>query len=567
MKHSKHIFKHLLVALWALALLPSACRDEQWKEHNKLSEEGAGKSLTEVIRENPAWSRFYEALAATGYDKVLEQSNKFTVFAPENSAWEQVDMGDIDNLKLVVASHIVHGKRLSGEAALDEPMQAVSGKMIRYNKDEGTFNGASLATPLNCVAGNGVAHAVDKLIEVKKNIWDYVQGMDYAQAVFIKSLNRKIVDETKIPSSGLIADTMWLDVNNFLTAVPLNDETRLMTYIVMQNAAYEALYNKYLPYFKFTNQEYVTKFNVCQDFAFDSIVDITERDTATNMFGVKVPVGGVEILDRYDASNGRVYVIKGTSVRLREKIKPVFIEGEDFLRSAGNNFVFKRDRRWARGRYDIQLSCRTRQIDSIAVVDSMGVPVPSVVTGQDSIEARATVFRPIDNADAIVVSIQNFWIEYKATVNSVPYEIYYVAYDDIGGSITHSPDSGITMRLEQKLFISMPQQQSLSYDKNLIWNNYLGDTVCFVGQNLAGPTVNVPAGYVPPLTQLKKWSLYRDSQMLDFPLTGADATVMNVTAAGEMTLWLCNTTRDKGTRTQGMLFLDYIKLAPKLPDE
>jgi hypothetical protein len=67
---------------------------------------------------------------------------------------------------------------------------------------------------------------------------------------------------------------------------------------------------------------------------------------------------------------------------------------------------------------------------------------------------------------------------------------------------------------------------------------------------------------------MKQWTLSSDvNQYIDTPVTTPDASIMEVDRVGELTMWLCNTARSNATSAQGMLFLDYIKLVPKLPEE
>lgn len=524
------------------------------------------KNLLEVVKENQEWSKFREALEITGYDKLLEQANNFTVFIPDNSAWASVDMGNLIELKLIVLSHIVHEKRLSSDKSLYTFMQAISTKPVKYNADDETFNGASIVS-VDHVASNGVIHTLDKVMEVKKSIWEYLRSINYKQVDFINSLSDSVVDMSRSVEIGVdengvsVYDVTWKYVNNFLTEVPLDDESKIMTYVVMRDGGYDALYNKYAPYFQNVSEDqtpYDIGFNVCGDMAFEGLVDITAHDTLANMFGVKVPLKNVTIDAAYEASNGRVYVIDRTSIRLREKVKPIIIEGENYSRTSDNLFVFTRYRRWASGLYDVHLCSKVEQKDTIVtpIVDEFNNPIRNV-TGGDSVTVAvlSKTFNTPGSDDAVRSNINNFFIEYYANVNSVPYEIYYVAYDDVEGHYTPVNQS---MRLEQKLFISRPGATRLAKDGDKILNNYLGDTICFVGQDVAG---------VHKLTQLSMWTLDEKNQLLKKALIGASAKTMQVPYTGWLNMWLCNTTRSTATRAQGMLYLDYIKLVPILPND
>jgi hypothetical protein len=163
--------------------------------------------------------------------------------------------------------------------------------------------------------------------------------------------------------------------------------------------------------------------------------------------------------------------------------------------------------------------------------------------------------------DAVRADANNFYVEYMIrSTPSARYKIYYVAYDDIAG---HYTPANQALRIEQKLFISLPGT-SLAKEVDKVVNNYLGDTICFVGRDTAGVG--------PKLTQLSMWTLNASNQTLKTqmatpPLGMSDTETLVVPYYGALTMWLCNTTRSTTSREQGMLFLDYIKLVPILPDE
>ena len=205
-----------------------------------------------------------------------------------------------------------------------------------------------------------------------------------------------------------------------------------------------------------------------------------------------------------------------------------------------------RFKRWASGEKDIMLNCRFVQSDVIHVTGSKG---------QDSTYTQSKTFY-WDNNGALA-NTQNFHIKYQTSVNSVDYEIRYVAYDDIDW---HFSDPNHIFRFEQKLFVSMPGEPELGYSTaNGVINNYLGDKVAFVSQDTAG---------IHKERVMRKWDLVNNTtQYISKPIEKDDSGIMSVPASGKLTMWLCNTARTNATSAQGMLFLDYILLVPKLPAE
>jgi uncharacterized surface protein with fasciclin (FAS1) repeats len=561
-----------LTATCAVVLLLFACRPDPWDNHIKESGQAAGLSLLDVVRENADWSSFYQALTATGYDSLLQSANTYTVFAPLNSAWSSVKMSDVAALRKIVANHIAYEKRLSTDRLQSESLQMISGKIVSYSAATQSFNGAKVTSP-DHVASNGVLHVTDKLVEVLDNVWDNITKIrSNSQVTYLRSLSHREMDMARSVQTGVdmtgqpVYDTVWVEVNDFLKEAPLNDESREWTYIVVKNEGFGALYEKYKPYFTALNDDVggtltasLTSLNICRDFVFEGRVDIRQHDTITGIYGVKAPVKNAVIDTVYESSNGRVYVIDGSNILLREKIKPVIIEGEDFVDASDRSFVYRRYKQWASGDYDVMLSGQTEQTDTVFVLDSLGARIPSLVTGTDSFKVENKTFTTPSGAEASRANVNNFYIAYKAPVNSVSYHVYYVAFDDIS---SFSSDANHILRIEQKLFISMPGKPALkkgnSASADAVTNGHLGDTICLVGLDTAG---------IRRETQLKPWTLDAKTQFLKRPLEAPQAAVLTAPNVGELTLWLCNTTRRNTTRKQGMMFLDYIKLVPILEEK
>jgi uncharacterized surface protein with fasciclin (FAS1) repeats len=633
-------FIYILEAIFLLIV--AGCRDQQWDEHGKKTVEGLNMYLLQDIQANPDAANFYKALITTGYDQLLASGNSFTVLVPENKAWADVDMTDKEALSRIVANHIVYGKKLQSDQSLYESLLLANGKILNYSVMQ-SFNGAQITT-YDHVAGNGVFHFTDKLVEWKANIWEYIKAQNFKQPAFIKSLDYQIMDIEKSPQTGVdptgkpVYDTARVVVNDFLNRVPINDESRILTYILLQDEGFDALHEKYAPYFKMKTSaqtDSVVSFNICQDFVFEGIIDIANADTLTNLYGMKVPVKGVKVVDSYYASNGKIYVIDRSSVLLREKIRPIVIEGEDYNATNLNAWLIKRYRTWASGTYDMVFNYSATQRDTIR--DEFGQPLQAVRWNRpnhnppqlpsDTLKGinydNSTIlasnnyikfldkYEDIRHADSVrttnfgskdtnvipgSIRISHGYVEYKPQVNSVKYEIHYVAYDDVAD---HIPDANRAYKFFQKLFVSMPGEKLLIREEggsNLIKNNYLGDLTCFVTQDTAGifkerkmrkweltntwnyfyrnTTAYKPAANPPHPAAVGELRVSENQTAIQFiksPVQGPDAEILEVPWSGELTMWLTNTaynpTNTSDQFWQGWLFMDYIKLVPVLPEE
>lgn len=554
----KHISKYLLlIPLLAIVLLLGGCNDAAWNDH--VGKDQLLKyNLVDAIGTQSDLSTYYAVLKKTGYDQVLKTSNSFTVFAPANDAWAGVDTSNIAQLQKLVSMTIVYKSYFTNNEQLYKSVKSVSGKNLYYDSASKTFNGAKIVTA-DIAAANGVIQITDKIIERKSNIWEYLSEKNgNLQYEFIKSLNTQVMDSLKSVAIGVDPltgdtkfDTVWKNINNFLKKYPIDNEDSLYTYVVVENDGFNMLYNKYVDYFNLGKQnatDSITRFNVCQDFVFKGIIDITQSDTLVNVDGVKVPVKDAVIKDTYNSSNGRVYVINQSNIRLKDKIKPVMIEGEAFNRAYDANYVFTRYKRWASGERDIVLSSGEVQSDTLW----------RKLTGvRDSIVSKTYFIN-----SGLVANVANFYIEYKAQVNSAKYDIYYVAYDDIADHFDSTYTNFGVYKIVQKLFISLPGATALKHgitdNTRGVANNYLGETRCFVGEGRAG---------VHELTKLKQWDLVQTTQLISTPVIAANADVLTVPKTGSLTMWLCNTARSNTSSRQGLLFLDYILLVPRIIEE
>ncbi len=556
----KNRYLILIGLVAALACFPS-CQDSAWEEH--IGDSVADENLMELISSRPDLSVFAQLLQKTGYDDVILGAGSYTVFAPSNAAWSVIDTTDLDGLTKALGVLIVHNSYFSDNQQLYRMISTVNGKNIFFDAATTSFNGATILQA-DIAATNGVLHITDQLVERRENIWDYLSTLTASEQFgFINKLNNRVMDMDKSVPVGVYPDgktrydTAWMNKNQFLDYYPLNNEDSVFTYIIVDNPAFNALQAKYEPYFKgatAAKTDSVVRFNVTSDFVFRGIVDITAADTVVNVNGVKVPVGSAGITEVYSASNGRVYHVDQCNIGLKDKIKPVKIEGEDFHTAFDRNFVFTRYKRWASGERDIVLSSAATQSDTLW----RKVPLPpDTVPTRDSIATKTYFIN-----SGLVANVANFYIEFKVPVNSAAYDIYYVAYDDITDHYDHTYRNFGVYRVEQKLFASMPDAPVLRHgtaDNNRgVANNYLGENRCFVGQTLAG---------VHELTKLRIWSLEPTTQLISAPLMNPEAEVMTVPRAGTMTLWLTNTARSNASSRQGLLFLDYILLVPRIDEE
>src|SRR5688572_30518093 len=98
-------YKFLLVAVCALVF--SACK--KWDDHVEVTNQDLKQNLLQAISADANLSTFRELIKKTGLDSLLQSSKTFTVWAPVNSALQNLDpaiINDNTQLKAFVLNHI-----------------------------------------------------------------------------------------------------------------------------------------------------------------------------------------------------------------------------------------------------------------------------------------------------------------------------------------------------------------------------------------------------------------------------------------------------------------------------
>lgn len=177
MKHSKKITNVLFIAL-TLFLAISCDGDDD----NDNIIDGDSTTIADFVAENEDYSLLLEALQRVELDATLAGSGTFTVFAPNNAAFETfldgATLDDVDDATLtqLLSNHVLN-QTLSAEelALLDNgyvstiatEASSTANISMYVNVTSGVvINGQSTVTTADIETDNGVIHAVDTVIEL-----------------------------------------------------------------------------------------------------------------------------------------------------------------------------------------------------------------------------------------------------------------------------------------------------------------------------------------------------------------------------------------------------------------
>ena len=115
------------------------------------------------------------AVKAAGLVDTLKSAGPFTVFAPDNSAFEKLPAGTVEMLlkpenksKLVdiLTYHVVSGRYKSSDLTDGLVLTTVEGKTLTFTRVNGKLmiNGSAMVETADVISSNGVTHVIDTVL-------------------------------------------------------------------------------------------------------------------------------------------------------------------------------------------------------------------------------------------------------------------------------------------------------------------------------------------------------------------------------------------------------------------
>ncbi|HVF96772.1 MAG TPA: fasciclin domain-containing protein [Flavisolibacter sp.] len=346
----------MLPAIFVIAAFTTCTK--KWEEHNATTDAALENNLFEAVSKTANLGKFTELLVKSGYDKVIQSSKNYTVWAPTDAALQSLSpavIADSAQLRQFVGNHISNQSILAGGV---QRLRMLNGKYIAIGPT--TFDSATIVTP-NRYASNGILHVIDKYVPRLDNTWEQVLKNTADAPLmrnFLLSLNRVVFDPTKAtqigtdPNTGLpVYDTASGAVirNAFLdTVMNVSDEATEYTMILLTDNAYTTEFNKLSPWFKTSSPDStnrLTGYWLVKDLVFKGAYTAAQLpDTLISQYGVKVPLNKSAITASYRTSNGVVHVMNQVNFALSNKFPPIIIQGESptsFAASRDGNTFYR----------------------------------------------------------------------------------------------------------------------------------------------------------------------------------------------------------------------------------
>ncbi len=173
MKRFFSITKIALIAITLFGLV--SCSDDD--DNGNIIDPDGSNTIADFVADNENYSSLLAALQRTGLDATLAGSGTFTVFAPDNAAFDTFLNGtpladvDEDALTQILLNHVLNVERLSTDLTTGyvknlatEPSSGANIDMYIDTSAGVTINGQSSVVTADIQTDNGVIHAVNSVI-------------------------------------------------------------------------------------------------------------------------------------------------------------------------------------------------------------------------------------------------------------------------------------------------------------------------------------------------------------------------------------------------------------------
>jgi hypothetical protein len=324
----------------SISLVAAVSCSDPWEDRSNTIDSNLKQTLSERIKNTSETSEFGKLLAETGFDNELSNSKTYTVWVPTNKAMGEVDpafLSDLASKRLFVQNHIALTAFSSVSTQDTVTVQMLSNKYLEFKN--GTVMVDANVVTADQYAANGLFHVINKALEPKSNIWQYLKSKIGSNAM---STYLSTLDEFNLYRSDSIAKAnefheVYEDslTNSFLTNVyNLNNEKNKYTFFLLEDDAYNGEVQKLEPYLIKSNQDstttYASYFTV-RDFAFHKAVarEKLSETLFVSRFGVEVAIDESKIVEEVQLSNGIVYIMSALDIPLEKRLLTTKIEGEE----------------------------------------------------------------------------------------------------------------------------------------------------------------------------------------------------------------------------------------------
>ena len=258
-----------------------ACSDT-WDDHYEATASGANANsgtLWQAIQKNSELTNFASVVSATGYDKTLNGSQVFTVFAPTNANFtkaqadaliqqygqEKLTVKDEDNtvIKEFVQNHIALYNH-SVSSLSNDSIVLMNGKyaVLQSDKlDNSSFNSA------NALYENGILYTLGTVVDYSANIFEAISkdaDLDSVRSfLYNPYYYKKVFDPSSSVEGGIndlgqteYLDSVYYQSNELFSSLGrLSSEDSLYWMVAPTNEAWKAMVEEYEQHFQYLEKD------------------------------------------------------------------------------------------------------------------------------------------------------------------------------------------------------------------------------------------------------------------------------------------------------------------------
>lgn len=222
-------------------------------------------TLWENIQQNTQLSDFAALVKRTGFDTELANTRAYTVWAPLNGTFDAAAyqaLNDSTLLQQFVKGHVAqYGHIASGQ--ISERVHMLNEKSFDFEGNGTyTFGGVNVSTP-NVPSTNGTLHLLNGAAPFYYNLYEYIMAnqRDTLLRDFFKKYEMTTLDTRNSVKGPVVngmqtyIDSVLVTSNSLLRTVgaSLSNEDSTYTFLLPNDKAYQAMYDKVKPYFNFVN--------------------------------------------------------------------------------------------------------------------------------------------------------------------------------------------------------------------------------------------------------------------------------------------------------------------------
>lgn len=158
---------HGFIFVLAITMI-QACGDDD--DDGPTGPNGSEQNIVEVAQSDDQFSTLVSSLEDAGLTSTLEGEGPYTVFAPTDSAFENLPDGLLDTLSTdqlseLLSYHVVSSNILSTDLEAEQTVDALAGgQLFVTSNGEVTVNDTATVISADIEASNGTIHAVDAVL-------------------------------------------------------------------------------------------------------------------------------------------------------------------------------------------------------------------------------------------------------------------------------------------------------------------------------------------------------------------------------------------------------------------